>query len=251
MAARVGGLAISRSRSARISPAIPTRDFRSLSRSSQRATTVGYVVLLPRFAAWSSHADRKMIRLVPLAKLKTTSDLVRWQAKVIGFRIGQADLIRSERSAHDIPHQRYMNADLHLGDEAIDLRIGCGARIGLNDPARESLLLGEFDCCQRRRERVIQLGKSHRLAKVGAAKNGEPVHAVSGDVNRCTDAVWQVGSLESRMAFLQAVINSASEILDFGECTSSTVRLTFLSISPAGQPWSTSTSNSAASLVDS
>jgi CBS-domain-containing membrane protein len=59
------------------------------------------------------------------------------------------------------------------------------------------------------------------------------------------------GSLESRMAFLQAVINSASEILDFGECTSSAVRLTFLSISPVGQPWSTSTSNSAASLVDS
>src|SRR6266568_3362787 len=59
------------------------------------------------------------------------------------------------------------------------------------------------------------------------------------------------GSLESRIAFLQAVINSASEILDFGECTSSTVSLTFLSISPAGQPWSTSTSNSAASLVDS
>src|SRR4029077_15393195 len=59
------------------------------------------------------------------------------------------------------------------------------------------------------------------------------------------------GALERRIAFLQAVINSASEILDFGECTSSTVRLTFLSISPAGQPWSTSTSNSAASLVDS
>src|SRR6266849_5331546 len=59
------------------------------------------------------------------------------------------------------------------------------------------------------------------------------------------------GSRESRIAFSQAVISSAREILDFGECTSSTVRLTFLSISPAGQPWSTSMSNSAASLVDS
>ena len=110
----------------------------------------------------------------------------------MGFRIGQTYLIRSEHSAHDIPHQRYMNADLHLGDEAVDLGIGCGARIGLNDPARDSLFLGEFDCCQRRRERVIKFGKSHRLAKVGAAKNGEPVHAVSGDVDRCTDAAWQV-----------------------------------------------------------
>ncbi len=44
MAARVGGLVISRSRSARISPATPIRDFSSSSRSSQRATTVGYVV---------------------------------------------------------------------------------------------------------------------------------------------------------------------------------------------------------------
>jgi hypothetical protein len=61
---------ISRSRSARISPATPIRDFRSLSRSSQRATTTGYVVLLPRFAAWSSHADRKMIWLVLFAKLR-------------------------------------------------------------------------------------------------------------------------------------------------------------------------------------
>ena len=58
-------------------------------------------------------------------------------------------------------------------------------------------------------------------------------------------------SLESRVALLQAVINSASEILDFGEWTSSAVRLTFCSISPAGQPWSTRTSNSAGSLVDS
>src|SRR5437879_8210059 len=85
-----------------------------------------------------------------------------------------------------------MNADLHLGDEAVDLRIGRGARIGLNDPARDAVLLGEFDCCQRRCERMIQLGKSHRLAKIGAAENGEPVHSVSGDVDRCTDAVWQV-----------------------------------------------------------
>src|SRR5258705_13498607 len=85
-----------------------------------------------------------------------------------------------------------MNANLHLGDEAVDLRIGRGARIGLNDPARDAVLLGEFDCCQRRCERMIQLGKSHRLAKSGAAENGEPVHSVSGDVDRCTDAVWQV-----------------------------------------------------------
>jgi len=62
---------------------------------------------------------------------------------------------------------------------------------------------------------------------------------------------FRCGSFESRIAFLQAVINSASEILDFEECTSSMVRLTFLSISPAGRPRSTSTSNSAASLVDS
>jgi hypothetical protein len=51
------------------------------------------------------------------------------------LRIGQADPIRSERSAHDVPHQRYMDADLHLGDEAVDLRIGGSARIGLNGPA--------------------------------------------------------------------------------------------------------------------
>jgi hypothetical protein len=69
MAERVGGLVMFRSRSARIVPANPIRDSRSLSRSSQRATTAGYVVLLPRLAAWSSHADRNMIWLVRLAKL--------------------------------------------------------------------------------------------------------------------------------------------------------------------------------------
>jgi hypothetical protein len=121
-----------------------------------------------------------------------TSDLVRGQAKFMGFRIGQSDPIRSERGAHDVPHQRYVNTDLHFGEEAVDLRIGCGAGIGLDDPTRELLLFVEFDGCQRRRKGVIQFGKGHRLAKVGAAKNGEPVHAVSGDVNRCADAVWQM-----------------------------------------------------------
>jgi len=85
-----------------------------------------------------------------------------------------------------------MNADLHLGDEAIDLRIGSGARIGLNDPTGRSPLLDEFDGCQRRCERVIQLGKSHRPAKVGAAKNGEPVHAISGDMDRGPDTIRQM-----------------------------------------------------------
>jgi hypothetical protein len=103
-----------------------------------------------------------------------TSDLVRGQANVMGFRIGKADLIRSERRAHDIPHQRYMNADLHLGDEAVNLRIGCGACIGLNDPAGESLLLGEFDCCQRRRERVIQFCKAIALRKSGQQRMANP-----------------------------------------------------------------------------
>src|SRR3984885_4954744 len=59
------------------------------------------------------------------------------------------------------------------------------------------------------------------------------------------------GSFESRMAFLPAVIKSASEILDFGECTSSAVRLTFFKISRGGQPWSTRMSNSAAGFVGS
>ena len=50
---------------------------------------------------------------------------------------------------------------------------------------------------------MIQRGKSHRLAKVGAAQNRESVHAVSGDMDRCTDAVWQVRvALESRNGVL-------------------------------------------------
>jgi hypothetical protein len=85
-----------------------------------------------------------------------------------------------------------VNADLHFRDEAIDLRIGCGKCIGFNGPARNVVLFGEFDCRQRRCKRVVTFGESHCLAKVGAAKNGEPVHAVGGDVDRCADAIRQM-----------------------------------------------------------
>src|ERR1700722_2190934 len=57
--------------------------------------------------------------------------------------------------------------DLRLRDEAIDLWIGCGASVGLDAPASDTFLFGETDCCQR----MIKFGKSHCLAKVGAAKD--------------------------------------------------------------------------------
>jgi hypothetical protein len=46
----------------------------------------------------------------PACEAEAASDLVRGQPEVLGLRIGHVDLIRRERSAHDIPHQRYMNA---------------------------------------------------------------------------------------------------------------------------------------------
>src|SRR3984893_16317713 len=61
MASKVGGLAMSRSRTARIFPATPIRNLRSPSKSSHKATMVGYVVLLPRSALRSSQCDSKRI----------------------------------------------------------------------------------------------------------------------------------------------------------------------------------------------
>src|ERR1700736_3027490 len=85
-----------------------------------------------------------------------------------------------------------MNADLHLGDEAVNLRIDCGVHIGLNGPAAESLSLIELDRCQWRRKRMILRGHSHCLAKVGAAQNRKSVHAIGRDMDRRTDAIWQL-----------------------------------------------------------
>src|SRR5450432_2220009 len=85
-----------------------------------------------------------------------------------------------------------MNADLHLGDEAVDMWIDCGVYIGFNDPAAESFLLVERDRCERGGKRVITSCEGHCVAKVGAAKNGKPVHAVGRDMNGCTDTIWQL-----------------------------------------------------------
>ena len=59
-------------------------------------------------------------------------------------------------------------------------------------PSGKSRFLFKVNCGHRRRERVILPGKIHGFAKVRAAQDGEPIHAVSGEMNRCADAVRQV-----------------------------------------------------------